>query len=183
MNNLRDLALVSIQNSTIKTSPQAAQREADTFRFLQMYSQVHQEAEKAKALDLRRGLEPGVKCDNSFQKLSQNGENMVAQAERFWKSLAILVDPEKQTEIFSKSPNLTFDPRTSDPCVTLSRDKRKIFYSKILAPQTQLSLFHIEDDGAEAPSSMFKDGCCPGITTGPLDYVQKTILAATTVMS
>lgn len=165
VNNLRDLALVSIQNSvsarmaTIKTSKdslQAAQRETDTFRFLQMYSEVHQEVEKAKAVDLTQGVEPGVKCDNLVQKLSQHGENIVAQAERFWKSLVILVDPEKQTEIFSKSLNLTFDPRTSDPCVTLSRDKRKIFYSKLLAPRTQLSLFHIEDAGAEAPSSKIK---------------------------
>lgn len=165
VNNLRDLALVSIQNSvsarmaTIKTSKdslQAAQRETDTFSFLQMYSQVYQEAEKAKAVDLRRGVEPGDKRDNLVQKLSQNGENMVAQAERFWKSLVSLVDPEKQTEIFSESSNLTFDPRTSDPCVTLSRDKRKIFYSKMPAPQSQRSLFHIKDAGAEAPSSKLK---------------------------
>uniref|UniRef100_A0A671UUW7 B box-type domain-containing protein n=1 Tax=Sparus aurata TaxID=8175 RepID=A0A671UUW7_SPAAU len=66
--NLRDIALTSVQSSvsarmvsikTSRSSMQAAQKEKDTFRFLQMYSQVHQDVEKAKAADLRKGLEPG----------------------------------------------------------------------------------------------------------------------------
>ncbi|KAI3375738.1 hypothetical protein L3Q82_004037 [Scortum barcoo] len=71
--NLRDIALTSVQSSvsarmvsikTSKTSMQAAQNEKDNFRFLQMYSQVHQDVEKAKAVDLRKGLQPGTIVTN-----------------------------------------------------------------------------------------------------------------------
>lgn len=159
---LRDLALTSIQNSvsarmvSIKTSTgslRAAQCEPDTFRFLQMYSQVNQDVEKAKAVDLTRGLEPGVNRDTLVQQLSQYGVKMVGQAEHFWKSLVVLVDPEKQAEIFSKKTTQTFEPRIAGPRVTLSRDKRKIFYSKFQAQQNQASVFHIQDTDPKLPSS------------------------------
>lgn len=162
---LHDLALTSIQNSvsarmvSIKTSTdslRAAQCETDTFRFLQMYSQVNQDLEKAKAVDLTRGLEPRVNRDTLVQQLSQYGVKMVAQAEHFWKSLVVLVDPEKQAEIFSKEPTQTFEPKIAGPRVTLSRDKRKIFYSKFHVQQNQASVasvFHIQDTDSKLPSS------------------------------
>lgn len=162
VNQLRDLALTSVQNSvsarmvSIKTSTsslRAAQCETDTFRFLQMYSQVNQDVEKAKAVDLTRGLEPGVNRDTLVQQLSQYGVKAVAQADRFWKSLVVLVDPEKQAEIFSKEPTQTFEPKVAGSHVTLSRDKRKIFYSKFQAQQTQDSVFHIRDTDPKLPSS------------------------------
>uniref|UniRef100_A0AAQ6ABP1 B box-type domain-containing protein n=1 Tax=Amphiprion ocellaris TaxID=80972 RepID=A0AAQ6ABP1_AMPOC len=76
--HLRDISLSSIQSSvsarmvSVKTSRisiQAAQKEKDTFRFLQMYSQVHQDVEKAKAVDLRKGLEPGSHRDKLVQEI------------------------------------------------------------------------------------------------------------------
>lgn len=60
ISNLRDLTLASVQTSvsarmvsiqTSQKSIQAAQNEKDTYRFLQMYSQVHKDVEKAKAVD------------------------------------------------------------------------------------------------------------------------------------
>ncbi|KAL6118485.1 uncharacterized protein ACO6RY_03279 [Pungitius sinensis] len=86
---LRDAALTDVQSSvsarmqsikTSKSSMQAAQKEEDTFRFLQMYSQVFRDVEKAKAVDLRRGLEPGSERDKLLQEMRQNGEKMVKQA-------------------------------------------------------------------------------------------------------
>uniref|UniRef100_A0A3Q2QYL1 B box-type domain-containing protein n=1 Tax=Fundulus heteroclitus TaxID=8078 RepID=A0A3Q2QYL1_FUNHE len=70
--NLRDVSLTSVQSSvsarmvsirTSRSSMEAAQNEKDSFRFLQMYSQVNQDVEKAKAVDLRKGLEPGSHRD------------------------------------------------------------------------------------------------------------------------
>lgn len=154
VNNLRDLALSRVQNSvsarmvSIKTSKerlQAAQHETDTFRFLRMYSEVLHDVEKAKAVDLRPGLEPEAERLTLVQELSQNNAKMVAQAKHFWKALLVLVDPESKGEIFPKDPNLTFDPKMSETCMPLSRDKRKIFYIEFQAPRYQTSLFHIQN--------------------------------------
>ncbi|XP_044040980.1 tripartite motif-containing protein 16 [Siniperca chuatsi] len=139
--NLRDIALTSVQSSvsarmvsikTSKTSMQAAQNEKDTFRFLQMYSQVHQDVEKAKAVDLRKGLEPGSDRDKLVQEIRQNGEKMVKQAGQFWGSLLTLVDPENHQELIATSSDLIFDPQTLGPGMSLSKDSRKVFYSSQL---------------------------------------------------
>uniref|UniRef100_A0A3P9NAS7 B box-type domain-containing protein n=1 Tax=Poecilia reticulata TaxID=8081 RepID=A0A3P9NAS7_POERE len=87
--NLRDISLTSVQSSvsarmvsirTSRSSMQAAQNEKDAFRFLQMYSQVNQDVEKAKSVDLRKGLEPGPNRDKLVLEIRQNGEKMVNQA-------------------------------------------------------------------------------------------------------
>jgi len=136
--SLRDIALTSVQSSvsarmaaikTAKSSMQAAQGEKDTFRFLQMYSQVYRDVEKAKAVDLRKGMEPGADRDKLLQEMRQNGENMVKQAGLFWGSLLSLVDPENHQELIATSSNVIFDPQTLDPGMSLSKDKRKVFYS------------------------------------------------------
>uniref|UniRef100_A0A3Q3KXU8 B box-type domain-containing protein n=1 Tax=Labrus bergylta TaxID=56723 RepID=A0A3Q3KXU8_9LABR len=84
--NLRDLALTRVQSSvsarmvsvkTSKSSLQAAKSEEDAFRFLQMYSQVHQDLENAKAVDLRKGLEPGSDRDKLVEEITQRGEKMM----------------------------------------------------------------------------------------------------------
>ncbi len=136
--NLRDVALTSVQSSvsarmvaikTSRNSIKAAQDEKDTFRFLQMYSKVHQDVEKAKAVDLRKGLEPGSERDKLVQEIRQNGESMVTQAGQFWGSLLTLVDPENHQELFETSSDLIFDPQTWGPGMSLSTDKRKVFYN------------------------------------------------------
>ncbi|TNN71987.1 Tripartite motif-containing protein 29 [Liparis tanakae] len=136
--SLRDIALTSVQSSvsarmapirTAKSSMQAAQGEKDAFRFLQMYSQVHRDVEKAKAVDLRKGMEPSADRDKLLQEMRQNGEEMVKQAGRFWGSLLSLVDPENHQELNASSSNVTFDPQKLDPGMSLSKDKRKVFYS------------------------------------------------------
>lgn len=135
--NLRDLALTSVQSSvsarlvsikTSKSSMQAAQNEKDTFRFLQMYSQVHQDVEKAKAVDLRQGLEPGSDRDTLLQEMRQSGEKMVEHAGHFLESLLTLVDPETHQELVSLGSDLIFDPQTLGPDISLSKDNKKVFY-------------------------------------------------------
>ncbi|XP_073330737.1 tripartite motif-containing protein 16-like [Pagrus major] len=135
--NLRDIALTSVQSSifarmvsikTSKTSMQAAQNEKDTFRFLQMYSQVHQDVEKAKAVDLRKGLEPGSDRDKLVQEIREKGEKMMEQAGHFWGSLLTLVDPENHQKLVATSPDLIFDPQTLDTSISMSDDNRKVFY-------------------------------------------------------
>ncbi|XP_078020621.1 uncharacterized protein LOC144459812 [Epinephelus lanceolatus] len=136
--NLRDIALTSVQSSvsarmvsikTSKSSMQAAQKEKDTFRFLQMYSQVQQDMEKAKAVDLRKGMEPGSDRDKLVQEIKQNGEKMVEQAGHFWGSLLSLVDPENHQELINTSSNLIFEPQSLGPGMSLSTDRRKVFYT------------------------------------------------------
>nr|WAK99690.1 tripartite motif 16 protein [Trachinotus ovatus] len=136
--NLRDISLTSIQSSvsarmvsikTSKSSMQAAQNEKDTFRFLQMYSQVHQDVEKAKAVDLRKGLEPGSERDKLVQEIRQNGEKMVNQAGQFWEALLSLVDPENHQELFATDSDLIFKPQFFGPSMSMSGDNRKVFYN------------------------------------------------------
>lgn len=139
--NLRDISLTSVQSSvsarmvslkTSKSSLEAAQKEKDTFRFLQMYSQVHQDVEKAKAVDLRKGLEPGSHRDKLVEEMRQNGEKMVNQASQFWGSLLTLVDPEHHQELVPTGSDLIFEPQFLDPGMSLSKDNRKVFHNSWL---------------------------------------------------
>lgn len=139
--NLRDISLSSVQSSvsarmvsikTSKSSMQAAQKEKDTFRFLQMYSQVHEDVEKAKAVDLRKGLEPGSHRDKLVEEIIEDGEKMMEQASHFWGSLLTLVDPENHQDIIGSGSDLTFDPQVIGPSMSLSKDKTKVFYNSWL---------------------------------------------------
>ncbi|AWO97477.1 Hypothetical protein SMAX5B_003752 [Scophthalmus maximus] len=133
---LRDMSLSRVQSSvsarmvSIKTSRQsmqAAQSEKDDFRFLQMYSEVHQHLEKAKGVDLAKGLEPGSDRDKLVKEIKQNGEKMMQQAGHFVASLFTLVDPD--LEPFSTGADLSFETQISADGVSLSKDNRKVFYS------------------------------------------------------
>uniref|UniRef100_A0A096M331 B box-type domain-containing protein n=1 Tax=Poecilia formosa TaxID=48698 RepID=A0A096M331_POEFO len=135
--NLRDVSLTSVQSSvsarmvsirTSNSSMQAAQKEKDTFKFLKMYSQVNQDVEKAKAVDLRKGLEPGPNRDKLVLEMRQNGEKMVNQASNFLESLLNLVDPESHQGV-NASSDLIFEPRTPNSSMSLSKDKRTVFYN------------------------------------------------------
>uniref|UniRef100_A0A3Q3WWC1 B box-type domain-containing protein n=1 Tax=Mola mola TaxID=94237 RepID=A0A3Q3WWC1_MOLML len=149
--NLRDLALACVQSSvsarlvSIKTSNssmQAAQSEKDTFRFLQMYRQVHEDVEKAKAVDLRRGLEPGSNRDTLVQEMRQSGKEMLEQAGHFIGSLLMLVDPENNQKFAATGSDLCFDPQTLGAGISLSKDKRKVFYGSWLGQCSATLLLH-----------------------------------------
>ncbi|XP_060886767.1 tripartite motif-containing protein 16-like [Labrus mixtus] len=136
--NLRDLALTRVQSSvsarmvsikTSKSSLQAAKSEKDTFRFLQMYSQVNQDLENAKAVDFRKGLEPGSDRNKLVEEITQRGEKMMEQVSNFWGSLLTHVDPENQQEISTVRSNLYFDSETLGQGMTLSKDGKKVFNS------------------------------------------------------
>lgn len=135
--HLRDLALASVQSSvssriaamkSCDSSLQAAQKEKDTFQFLQQYSQVHQDVEKAKAVDLRFGLEPSGNRDVLVQQLRQGGELMLKQGNDFWRALLTLVDPENHQNLDGPYSNLFFRP-LNQCLMSLSGDRRKLFYS------------------------------------------------------
>ncbi|XP_074518148.1 uncharacterized protein LOC141784272 [Halichoeres trimaculatus] len=136
--DLRDLALTRVQSSvsarmvclkTSKTSLLAAKSEEDPFRFLQMYSQVHQDLEKAKAVYLQKGLEPGSDCDKMTQEIRQRGEKMTKEMTHFWESLLTHVDPE---ELSAATSDLFFEPQTLGQGVILSTDKRKVHFCSYL---------------------------------------------------
>ncbi|XP_060922090.1 tripartite motif-containing protein 16-like [Limanda limanda] len=133
---MRDMSLTSVRTSvsarmgalkTSKSSLQVAQSEKDTFRFLQMYSQVHQDVEEAKAVDLRKGLLPNSDRDKLVQEIRQNGENMMDQAEHFWGSLFTLIDPDQ--DLLSTGPDLMFEPQVLGSGMSLSKDNRRVFHS------------------------------------------------------
>lgn len=148
--NLRDISLTSVQSSvsarmvsirTSRSSMQEAQNEKDTFRFLQMYSQVNQDVEKAKAVDLRKGLEPGISRDKLVLEIRQNGEKMVNQASDFVESLLTLIDPESHHDLKTPS-DLIFEPQTSNSSMSLSKDKRMVFYNSWLDQCSATFLIH-----------------------------------------
>ncbi|XP_076016670.1 uncharacterized protein LOC143008685 isoform X2 [Genypterus blacodes] len=119
--------MVSIRTS--KSSMEVAQKEKDAYRFLQMFSQVHQDMEKAKAADLRIGLEPGGDWDKLVEEIRHSGEKMLEQAAKFCGSLMTMIDPENHLKDPDKQPSLTFDPLTLGTDMSLSKDKKKVFSS------------------------------------------------------
>lgn len=135
ISNLRDLTLASVQTSvyarmvsiqTGKNSIQVAQNEKDIYKFLQLYSQVHQDVEKAKAVDLRKGLEPGTDQDKLVEEI--NSETIMEQATDFLGSLLMMVDPENHQEIIPTNEDLHFEPEIFSSGMSLSTDKREVFY-------------------------------------------------------
>ncbi|XP_053272007.1 tripartite motif-containing protein 16 [Pleuronectes platessa] len=133
---MHDVSLTSVRSSvsarmvalkTCKSSLQGAQEGKDTFRFLQMYSEVNRDVEEAKAVDLRKGLLPGSDRDKLVQVIQQDGEDMMEQAEHFWGSLLTLVDPDQ--ELLSTGPDLMFEPLVLGSGISLSKDNRRVFYS------------------------------------------------------
>ncbi|XP_029026172.1 tripartite motif-containing protein 16 [Betta splendens] len=149
--NLRDISLNTVQSSvaarmasikTSKNSMQAVQKVKDTFSFLQRFSQVHQDLEKAKAVDLRKGLEPGSDRDKLVEEIRQKGDDMMKQAGQFWGSLLTLVDPENHQEIFTTASDLIFDPQVLGPGMLLSKDGRKVFYCSSIGECSGTLLIH-----------------------------------------
>uniref|UniRef100_A0A8C7IIW8 B box-type domain-containing protein n=1 Tax=Oncorhynchus kisutch TaxID=8019 RepID=A0A8C7IIW8_ONCKI len=142
---LRDITLKSVQSSvsarvksitTSKRTMQAALSEGDSFRFLQGYEGVHQAVEKARAVGLRKGLEPGADRDKLVQELQQSGGHLLEQTTQLWSSLLALVDPENHQEKqgspgFPPTTTLTFDPKSLGRGMSLSQDHRKVFYTPL----------------------------------------------------
>ncbi|CAL8377176.1 unnamed protein product [Gadus morhua 'NCC'] len=135
VSKLRDMTLNRVQSSvsarmgciaTGGSSIQAAMGEKDTFRFLQLYSQVNQDMERAKAVDLRKGLETGQERDKLSQELQKVGAEMMDQATKLCGSVLMFVDPENHQES-PGTANATFDPLTLGHEMTLSADRRKAY--------------------------------------------------------
>uniref|UniRef100_A0A4W5R8P6 B box-type domain-containing protein n=1 Tax=Hucho hucho TaxID=62062 RepID=A0A4W5R8P6_9TELE len=150
---LRDSTLTSVKTSvsdriesinTSKRTIQAALSDGDSFRFLQGYAGVHQAVENARAVDLRKGLEPGADQDRLVQELQQSGGKLVEQMTQLWSSLLTLVDPEKA----QGSTTITFDPKSLGRGMFLSHDHRKVFYT----PLTELTTHTLlcQDSGSDA---------------------------------
>ncbi|CAL8384531.1 unnamed protein product [Arctogadus glacialis] len=167
VSKLRDMTLNRVQSSvsarmgciaTGGSSIQAAMGEKDTFRFLQLYSQVNQDMERAKAVDLRKGLETGQERDKLSKELKEVGAEMMDQATKLCGSVLMFVDPENQQE----SPGnarfpATFDPLTLGLGISLSADLRKAFYSQAQQSGTinQCTLL-IKDANSTSPLHSWK---------------------------
>ncbi|XP_029532093.1 tripartite motif-containing protein 5-like [Oncorhynchus nerka] len=153
---LRDITLTSVKTSvsarivsinTSKRTMQAALSDGDSFRFLQGYAGVHQAVENARAVDLRKGLEPGADQDRLVQELQQSGGKLVEQMTQLWSSLLALVDPQKKQKA-QGSTTMTFDPKSLGRGMSLSQDHRKVFYTP-LANLTAHTLL-CQDSGSDA---------------------------------
>ncbi|CAB1345357.1 unnamed protein product [Coregonus sp. 'balchen'] len=158
---LRDITLTSVQSSvsarvmsinTSKRTMQAALSDGDSFHFLQGYEGVHQAVEKARAVDLRKGLEPGADRDKLVQELQQSGGKLVEQTTQLWSSLLALVDPENYQEIqgspgLPPTTTLTFDPTSLGRGMSLSQDHRKVFYTPLAKLTTHTLL--CQDSGSD----------------------------------
>lgn len=149
VSSLCDIALTTIQSSvsaravSIKTSKittQAALREEDTFRFLQRYAGMHQAVEKARAVDLRKGLESGAEQEKLVLELQQSGSKILEQVAQLCGSLLALVDPENHqetdsprlaTKVADGTTELTFDPKALGKGMSLSQDHKKVFVSPL----------------------------------------------------
>ncbi|XP_056156260.1 E3 ubiquitin/ISG15 ligase TRIM25 [Lampris incognitus] len=139
VSSLRDLAQTRVQSSvaarllaikTAKSSVEAAKREEDAFRFLQLYSQVYQDVQKAKAVDLGNGLEPGSERNKLLRELQQGGQTMIQQATQLLDSTLTLVNPKNPTsnqDAPDFNSQLTFDPQSLAAPVSLSKDRKKVF--------------------------------------------------------
>ncbi|CAL8240368.1 unnamed protein product [Merluccius merluccius] len=137
VSKLRDVALSRVRSSvsarmgsvaTGESSLAAAKGSKDPFRFLQLYSQVQRDVERAKSADLRMGLETGEERDKLVQELQDAGTDMMAQATQLWDSVLMFVDPENH-QVLSGNAKVTFDPSTLGTGMSLSEDHRKVFYS------------------------------------------------------
>ncbi|XP_071235394.1 E3 ubiquitin-protein ligase TRIM15-like [Salvelinus alpinus] len=153
---LRDITLTSIKTSvsarivsinTSKRTMQAALSDGDSFHFLQGYAGVHQAVEKARAVDLRKGLEPGVDRDKLVQELQQSGGKLVEQMTQLWSSLLALVNPENPQKA-QDSTTMTFDPKSLGRGMSLSQDHRKVFYTPLTKLTTHTLL--CQDSGSDA---------------------------------
>lgn len=129
--NLRGISLTSVQSSfsawmvairTSKCSMEAAQKK-DTFRFLQMCSQVNQDLKKAKVVDLRKGLAPGSHRDKLVQEIREKGEKVKKHTSDFIESLLVLVDPEHHQELTATGSDLIFKPVLKFFHVTVQQQK------------------------------------------------------------
>ncbi|XP_059891632.1 zinc finger protein RFP [Gadus macrocephalus] len=165
VSKLRDMTLNRVQSSvsarmgciaTGGSSIQAAMGEKDTFRFLQLYSQVNQDMERAKAVDLRKGLETGQERDKLSQELQEVGAEMMDQATKLCGSVLMFVDPENQRETPGNA-NAIFEPRTLVHGMSLSADHRKAFYSQAQQSGTnnQCTL-RIKDANSTSPLHSWK---------------------------
>uniref|UniRef100_A0A8C7MRG8 Si:dkey-183c6.9 n=1 Tax=Oncorhynchus kisutch TaxID=8019 RepID=A0A8C7MRG8_ONCKI len=153
---LRDSALTSVKTSvsarivsinTSKRTLQAALSDGDSFHFLQGYAGVHQAVENARAVDLRKGLEPGADQDRLVQELQQSGGKLVEQMTQLWSSLLALVDP-KNPQKAQGSTTMTFDPKSLGRGMSLSQDHRKVFYTPLAKLTTHTLL--CQDSGSDA---------------------------------
>lgn len=186
--HLSNLALKSVQSSvsgrmvalkTSESSMEAAQNEKDTFRFLQKYSQVHQDVEKAKAVDLRYGLEPSADREALIQQLRQGGQSMLTQGNHFLRALLTLVDPESHQNLDGPYSNLAFQPMSSGTisgcCSTAAMLVGGMCPTAAMLVNS-LSLYKLPVIICSLLASSTSGGSIsPKTVTGPLAYVTKSI--------
>ncbi|XP_073692741.1 E3 ubiquitin-protein ligase TRIM62 [Garra rufa] len=137
---LKDRVFTSLQTSVsarlgaLQTAQQAissALKEEDHFNFLQKFASVHKAIMEARTVDLKQGLESKPDRTKLIEDIRKDGQMIEKQMDKLQRKFFAFADPEFFSVVQDK-PNsaseLTFDPRSLGPEMTLSEDLKKVFY-------------------------------------------------------
>ncbi|XP_056317264.1 E3 ubiquitin-protein ligase TRIM11 [Danio aesculapii] len=110
----------------------SALKEEDNFNFLQKFASVHKAIMDARIVDLKKGLESEPDSMKSIKEIRMNVQHIEKQVQRLQRKFLVFVDPEFHP-FAENEPNavseLTFDPQTLGPGMTLSKDLKTLFYN------------------------------------------------------
>ncbi|KAK2913612.1 hypothetical protein Q8A67_002011 [Cirrhinus molitorella] len=183
---MKDQVFTSLQTSVsarlgaLQTAQQAissALKEEDCFNFLQKFASVHKAITEARAVDLKQGLESEPDRTKLIEDIRKDGQMIEKQVDRLQRKFFAFADPE--FSVVQDEPNsvseLTFDPQSLGPEMTLSEDLKKVFYrfsarNTLQASAGSYSTLFVAGKQMEMPvytgSSVFLS-----ILTGPLAFV------------
>lgn len=148
---LKDLVFTRLQTSvsarlgahqTAQRAIRLALEEDDDFSFLQKFASVHEAIMEARTVDLKQGLESGPECTKLIKEIRKDGEIIEEQVHKLQRRFLAFADPEFHSVVQDdQNPvsELTFDPQTLGPEMTLSKNLKTVFYSFSARNLTQAS--------------------------------------------
>ncbi|RXN21534.1 tripartite motif-containing 16-like protein [Labeo rohita] len=139
---LKELALTNSQTSlsarlgALQTAQQAVSsvlKEEDHFNFLQKFASVHKAITEARKVNLKLGLGPGPDRTKIMEDIRKVRQVIEKQVHKFQRKFFAFADPQSYS-VVQDDPNsvseLTFDPQTLGPEMTLSNDLKMLFYTR-----------------------------------------------------
>lgn len=146
---LKDLVFKRLQTSvsarlralqTANVAVSSALKEGDNFNFLQKFAGVHKAIVDTHIVDLKKGLESEPDCMKSIKEIRMNIQHIEKQVHKLQRMFLNFVNPEFHP-FAENEPNavseLTFDPQTLTPRITLSKDLKTLFYNSPAPLKTQ----------------------------------------------
>lgn len=138
---LKDLVFTCLQTSVsarlgaLQTAQRAitlALEEDDDFNFLQKFASVHEAIMEARTVDLKLGLDSGPDRTKLIKEIRKDGEIIEEQVLKLQRRFLAFADPKFHSVVQDEQnpvSELTFDPQTLGPEMTLSKDLKTVFYS------------------------------------------------------